>query len=351
MAVDLGYANARVRARKSYLFPRSFFEKLIQATDVDEAISILSQTRYKEDLERGMYRAPGVGGAEEGLKNYFLKTVRELYNWVDPYTRRLLEIAMGRWDVYNLKSILRGKHFGASEEEILESLLPAGGLSQTLLRELVRQPDIKATIDMLATWRSPLASPLTQGFPEFAKSGNLASLELQLDKYYYKYALGKLKQKNLNVQLVREIIRREIDFTNLMSSIKATKEGLETEEIKALFIEGGKNVSKAMFEQMAALTSPEEIVSYLERTPFQEALKAGLEDYFKTGFVSAIERRIEDFVVRKAVALFRADPLSIAIILAFIWGLFNEVVNLRIILRGKAVMMKEEKIREALVFV
>ena len=36
---------------------------------------------------------------------------------------------------------------------------------------------------------------------------------------------------------------------------------------------------------------------------------------------------------------------------SYIWAKYNEVVNLRIIIRGKAIGMQERKIREELIFV
>ncbi len=48
-----------------------------------------------------------------------------------------------RWDVWNIKSILRGKFSGASDEEIRETLVPAGSMRSDTLNELIKKPDIR----------------------------------------------------------------------------------------------------------------------------------------------------------------------------------------------------------------
>jgi V/A-type H+-transporting ATPase subunit C len=349
--VDFGYANARVRAHKSYLLERSFYERLIDAPNFDEAIGILLTTYYKEDLERGFLKGRNIEGAEEGLKIHFLREMRKLYGWVDPPIKRLLNIIFGRWDVHNLKTILRGKHHGVSLEEIKESFFAVGTLSEALLIELAKQVDIKAVIDLLATWESPYALPLTEVFPQYNEERKLMILELSLDKFYYSFALRELRQRNLSVQLVREVFRREIDFINIMSLMKGVREKLEKEEIENFFIPGGKLLTFEKYKDLTSSESPEEIVEGLRRTPYEVPLREGFKDFAKKGLLSYVERRMEEHIIKSVVSLFKADPLSMAIILAYIWAKFNEVVNLRIVLRGKAVGMREESIREALVFV
>ncbi len=349
--VDFGYANARVRAHKSYLLNQAFFEKLMDAPSFEEALNILLQTPYKPDLERGFLKGRNIEGAEEGLKLNFVREMRSLYRWVDPPVRKLLDIIFGRWDVHNLKTILRGKHHGVSLEEMKESFFAVGTLSEALLVELAKQADIRAVIDLLATWESPYALPLTEVFPEYHEEGRLMILELALDKFYYAHSLKELRQRNLSVQLVREVVRREIDFVNLMSLMKGVRERLSQEEIESFFISGGKFITHERYLELAASDELEDVVEGLRKTPYEVPLREGFKDFAKKGLLSYVERRMEEYIIKSVVSLFKADPLSIAIILAYIWAKFNEIVNLRIVLRGKAVGMRKENIREALVFV
>ncbi len=351
MSLVYDYANTRVRAMKSYLIDRVFYERLIEMEDLNEIIAALEKTPYKKDIEEGVLRHPGVPGIEEGLRRNIIKTYSKILSLVEGEAKELVKIVLGRWDVHNIKTVLRGKHIGAPTEAVTESFIPAGELTEPFLIEMAKEKDVKGIIDLLATWGVSYAKPLTEHFSEYARTLNLANLELALDRFYYENALRSLRKESLNVSFVKEVVRREIDFVNIMTLLRLTREKVEAEEIEKFFIEGGKDITKEKFLTLAELKSPEEIVNSLKRTPYYEALKKGLEEYFKSGLVSPIQRRMEELIVRKSIALFKADPLSIALIIAYIWAKFNEVVNLRIIIRGKSVGMPEKKIREALVLV
>lgn len=351
MAVDYGYPNARIRAMKSYLFDRGYYEKLLQLDEISEIIAALELTLYKKDIEEGTLKAPGVPGVEEGLRRNIVSTFQKLLKIVDGEAKELVKVLLGRWDVQNIKTVLRGKHTSASSEDIISSLIPAGELSESLLFQLEKQHDIKAVLDLLAVWKTIYAKPLTQNFPQYARTRNLAKLELELDRFYYADALSRLTRKTLNVFLVREIVQREVDFVNIMTLIRLTREKLEEEEIAQFYIDGGKYLEREQFMALARAQELDEIVSAMRNTPYYETLSQGLVKFAEAGALSAIERNMEELIIRNSIRMFRGDPLSIALIIGYISAKFNEIVNLRVIVRGKSVGMPEEKIREGLVIV
>ena len=73
--------------------------------------------------------------------------------------RESVTMLLGYWDAYNLKTILRGKQFLLSPEEIVRSLIPAGYYDEPALWELARQPSLRAVAELLLTWRTPHAAP------------------------------------------------------------------------------------------------------------------------------------------------------------------------------------------------
>ena len=52
-------------------------------------------------------------------------------------------------------------------KRFIDCLVPAGELDEVTLTELIKQPDVRAVIDMLATWGIVYAKPLTERFGEF----------------------------------------------------------------------------------------------------------------------------------------------------------------------------------------
>ena len=88
----------------------------------------------------------------------------------------------------------------------------------------------------------------------------------------------------------------------------------------------------------------------LERTPYQFISKIPPE-YIAAEKISAFEKELERYLVKKSVALFLGDPLSIAIPIAYIWAKYTEVTNIRVIARCKLTEVPEKELREALISV
>ena len=349
MSSDYGYPNARIRGMKSHLFDAVFYQKLIAEQSLQGIISLLTKTPYGPDINAAMIKYKGIQGVDEGLRINVMRTFRKVYEIVDAEGRRLVVILIGRWDVANIKTILRGKQIGVTADVIQESLIPAGELDENVLREIAMQIDVKSCIDLLATWEIPYAQPLTDTFSEFVKTGRLTPLELALDKFYYEESLRQLRKRRLNTGLVKEILIREIDFTNVMTVLRCVREELPASDAEVYLIPGGKELPFDRVKSLLEKSNVEDVIFELQDTSYYNVLKNQLESYFESGSLSVLERRMEEMIVRKGISMFKGDPLSIALIIGYIWAKYNEVINLRIIARGKVVGMPEERIREALV--
>ncbi|MCL5291575.1 MAG: V-type ATPase subunit [Actinobacteria bacterium] len=392
--VDYGYINARIRAMKSGLFSRAFFENLLAMSDVEEVVAALGKSEYREDVEKGTVKYPGILGIEEGLKDHLTTTFNKVLKIVggNEEASKMINLLLGRWDLHNLRTIIRGKHAEASEDELKRQLIPAGQLDEVTLSELIKQPSVKASIDLLANWRIPYAKPLKDGYRRYLETKNLADLELSLDKFYYEFAMaeterGLFRGASLNIRLVHEFFSREIDFVNIMTAMRLVKEhladkllqnvveegprkisavkrfsqsprgkealaeGMREQGLARYFIKGGCELGIERLVELAKLSEVEDLVEAIRDTSYGQTLGEGLKRFFETGSISVMERLMEERIVKKTVALFKGDPLSLSLLVAYVWAKFNEVVNLRIILQGKAVGMPDDRIKEALVLV
>ena len=351
MAVDFSYPNARIRAMRSHLFDHDFYHKLLEIEETPGLISAFQQTIYQSNIEEGTLKYPGTLGVEEAFRKNITETFTKILNMVDGQVKELVEVLLGRWDVHSLKTILRGKNVGASTEEIIDSLIPAGQLSEIFLTELAKQPDIKAVIDLLVMARTPYAKPLSNAFPHYAQTKNLVRLELALDEFFYSYALERTSVRLFDAQLVHQVLKREIDVINVMTILRMVQQKVKEQDKVLFFIEGGKYIDRELFVDLVENQDVEGVIHKLEKTPYGAVLKEAQGKFMETGALSVIERSLEKLQVRQNTKLFRADPLSIALIIAYIWAKYNEIINLRIIVRGKALGMPSQKIKEDLVLV
>ncbi len=348
---DYGYANARIRGMKSRLLSRAFLDELIAAPDIAQCIQALMDTEYAPDLDEALIRgrdATSVGGA---LKNNMVRTYQKVLGFLNEEASFILTTLLGRWDTYNLKTILRGKNMHLVTGEIEEGLFAAGQLSNVDLAALAAAEDVRHVVDIASTWGLPFARALREGFTQFATSGSLAELELALDRYYADWARERLSKSRANVATARKILGIQVDIMNLITVLRFQKADTESFRPEDYFLEGGKSVELGLYVELAKLSDVDQVLDGLRATPYGKLLDDVAVKYIEANSIAVFERALEDFLMRRALTLGIGDPLGIGVGISYLWAKQNEITNLRIIVRGKAVGMPLDRVRSELILV
>jgi len=336
---------------KRHLLVPSVFETLILKPDVESVIAELGNTAYKDEIDKASVQYTGITCIEVALRRDFSAAFRKILRFMKgDESEKYIKILLGRWDVQNIKTILRGKNIHIPSAEILECLIPAGELDDTTMIELIKQPDVKAVIDLLATWSISYAKPLTRNFKEYSEKRDLAVLEYAIDRFYYKNALRAVKGENYDDCLVREMVMTEIDVTNIKNVLKMIRDKIDVEEVRSYLIEGGISLDTDKLLTMARAGTLEGAIKLLETTPYSFLSKVP-DEILKAGKISVLEKELEKYVIKLGISRFLCDPLSIAIPIAYIWAKYNEITNIRIIARCKTADIPERELRGELVYV
>ena len=350
--MDYGYINARMRGMKSRLLSHRALDDLILKPDIESLIADLENSPYREDLIEAKGRSSGIDCIENALRQNFIKTFRKIQNFTrqEEEAKQYIVIFLHRWDVQNIKTILRGKNIHTTAEEILECLVPAGELDEVTLKELLKQPDVKAVIDLLATWRIRYAKPLTGSFAEFVKTRDLAVLECALDRFYYADALAAVSTPTYNNNLIRDLLALEIDVVNLRTVLRMVRDRVDLADAERYIIGGGKEFDLRKLRHLLTLTTIDEVVKALVATRYR-FLSTIPESAIRTQKISVIERELERFLIKKGVGAFLLDPLSVGSVIGYFWAKYNEITNIRIISRCKTADFPVDHLKEELVYV
>lgn len=354
---DYGYANARLRAMKSRLLTRDDYAELLGESGLEDMIARLTHTVYQRAVEAALIRASGWDCLSEALRRHFAQTLTQVSGFFSGNAKRLWELLIERWEVFNLKTILRGQAHHVRTDQVLGALLPAGELQASDHLRLVQQTSIRAVVDLLATWRHPYAEPLLAAMPRYSARGELAELELALDRARYASGLKQAAEiGDENAEKVRRVLRNEIDALNIMIVLRLS-EGLGSGSWlmerygaaapAALLVEGGGTPTEKLLGYKE-LPSIERTVDDLSETPLGGALAEGLRKYPKNRRLSAFEDEIDANLTRENLAFFHRDPLSIGIAIAYLTALVREIRRLRVIGRGKDAGWKREEIETEL---
>lgn len=349
--VDYEYISARIRGMKSRLLERKELEALGAKLDINSFIDELENTPYRQDLEDASVKYAGLACVEEALRRNLSKTFRLIFSFVKSEdAETLVSIFLNKWDVQNIKTILRGKNIHEMPTEIAESLAPAGALSDATLTELIKQPDVKAVIDLLATWGIEYSQPLTQHFKEFSETRDLVVLEYALDKFYFQHAMDAVAGDSYDEGIIRGIVRTEIDVTNIKNVLRIVRDKVELEDATYYFISGGKELDVDKLSALSKIRTIDGVTKQLAGSSY-DFLARLPDQYVSAEKISPFEKELDKFVLKKALSLFSADPLSLALIIGYLYAKSNEITNIRVIAMCKTEYVPEKEVMEELVFV
>ncbi len=351
MSDDYGYINARMKAMKSRLLKRVEYDRMLGLETIEEVVSFLDATPYGRDVELALTLKKGMTGVDEGFRRNLEKTFNQIISMTSDRPRELVHIVMGRWELLNIKTILRGKHINATLDTILANLVPFGRLDDVALRELANQKNVKSVIDLLSQWRIPYASALREAFLTYRDKEDLQILELALDRAYFSTALRSLDPSDPDDGQIIDFLKREIDMVLVSYAIRMVHYGLREFDESSVFIPWGKNVNAEKFSRMIKAKDMDDLIKVIDMPGAAECFEAGMVRYLENHRLSFMERALETCFIRHTCGTITRDPLSIVVVIAYLWLKVNEIMNLRVISRGKYTTMPNSEIEKNLVFV
>ncbi len=339
---DFPYINARVKVMKSHLLPQSRMEEFLQVPDLDALIQGLAETPYNMELQEALTRFSGIRAVDEALSRNFYHATRRILSFADGPPRRQIEVVLLRYDLQNLRAIIRGRHTGRTEAEILGTLYPGGVLSEVKLRELLQQPDLKAIADTLVTWMHPLGRALREGVEATLRSGSLLDAEIALDRAYAQFGRRVADGEGDGEATFRRFLSAEVTATNVRTALKLRRiKDLSREERGRFFILGGA----VSLERFVTLADPQSSLSEIS------GLRLFGVDLAATENLREMERALDQAAQRTAARLYLGDPLALDVVIGYLTRKAAEVSNLRVVAHAKLLGLSTDRAREELVFV
>ncbi len=328
------YIVARVRAMKGKLIPKEMYPKFLNM-EIPEITRFIEESEYKKDVDELAKRYKGTELLEHALNQNLALTYRKLIEVSQNEANFLITDYLRLWDIWNIKTIIRGKFSGANEEEILESVVSAGQLRYRDVTELVKIGTVEGVIAALS--KTPYY-PALAGY-----KGDLAEIENALDKRYYSRRIDSAKETGNKLYL--KFLRTEIDLKNLKMLFRMKRAGMERDEILTMLIPGGMELKETDLGRLSAM-SFSEFVRALEEYSYWQAIS---DISAELGSLIQIETRLDKYSLVYAASISYYYPLSILPVLDYILSKKIEVDNLRIIMRGKETKLPEDIIKAHLV--
>jgi vacuolar-type H+-ATPase subunit C/Vma6 len=355
---DFAYGNTRLRARKARLLDRADYDALL-GKDVDGTLGVLSSTAYGPEVEVALTRFHGARRLHEAVKGSLARSLEEMRSFYDGRARELVDLLLSRWDLHNTITLLRGEAVAPHTEEALAHVVPIGALNDVYAREIARQNEFAAAVQLMIRWKLPdpeTARSLSSALPDYERTEDLSALEHAVTAGWAERTAKALDEAGPDGEPLRRFFGRETDERNLLAALRL-REALargETDSLPNLsglgpYLPGGPAKPKR-FDDAIRLPDAERVAAALADTG-PEAWRAPLERWGRTGDLVALQSELETLRVRDAVALFfRGDPLGVDIPIAYAAARENEARNLRLVGDGAARGLDPERVRSRLIF-
>ncbi len=335
------YGNARIRALRSRMLTPDELSGLLSAGTIERLLGALADTAYASEVQAAMLRFSGLRCLDEAVRSHLARHLRMLERFFDGPERSRLELLLRRWDLRNLRTILRGRVRLEGSEQIVRLLVPAGTIDEPALIELASQTSLRATVELLVAWSLPSAGTagrLIAVWPEYEATNDPSLIEGTLNRAYADHLHSSLGG-GPNDELAR-MLRLEMDQTNLNTALRLRSSRVEAEpgwdlgDPSAHYLSAGR-IPFDSLESVRLAGTPGDVVRLLQDAPIPASWKAAAAGWSVDGDLLRFSAALEAAMAQEAVGLFaKGDPLGIAIPVAFAWTKESEARNLRLIGRG-----------------
>ncbi len=336
------YVTARVRAKRSALLPEDVYGRLLQM-EIPEIARFLGEREFKAEMLALGGRYSGVDLIETATSRNLAKVYNEIYDFCEGDLRAIVGLYLDRYDLQNVKTIVRSKTYGASAAEVEEDLVPAGSFPLEFLRDLIESETLDEAFRRLED--TIYAQALAGLGAKASEVTDWSAWEDRVSAIYYSELLASIPPSTEANRLMRQFVQTEIDIVNLKTLLRvwAAKASFKRE----IFLTGGREMTVEDLEEMVTLDKAA-LMGRLSETSFYESIASDLERVESTG-VGALLRKVEKVHLIEAARYSHLHPLSILPILDFIVRKDREVQNIRLIARGKESGLSTDVLRELLV--
>ncbi len=327
-------AQGYIRARLPRFLDRATWDRLLEARTTAELGQFLRQTAVAPAVTRDgaislQILRGEVASAGRVLVHFLPRGSRELVRW---YNRR--------FEIENLKTVLRAVQYQLERSRALASLIPlrsAGWRWETLLDS----GSVGAVVDQIR--ESPYARPLEHAMERYQQEQRLFYLEIAIDLFYFQKLVRLIEsQTGREAADARRFLGRWIATQNFLWAYRYRIYGRMTPEeiinytLHRAFAAGLDTVRRV------ALGSP--LTAEGERLGFR--LSPGLTEIEA---LTEIELLAERERFRDATAAFARQLFHLGGSLAYLWLLEGEVRDLTVIVEGKTIGLGGAEIARRLV--
>ena len=347
--INLGfypYTYVRTVVMRTLLFRKGDYQKMLKMS-FNEIAKFLQESHYRKEINELATKYSGSDLLELALNRSLAESFKKLMRISSEELGLLVREYAKRKDVEDLKTVLRGKFTNADEKTVLASITGAGTLSYDFFLSLLKKDSIE---QVLKDNRLVDFSAFRESLKEFNEKKSLSAIENALDKYYYTKLIEFSERLPKAGALFRGFIQKEIEILNLLTLLRLKKAKFDKNLIRNFIISAGDKIKDADMLELSATEDLDHISKSLQKTEYSKIIAKGIEEFKKTGSLIPLETDLYKHLLRQSILFMHQHPLSVDVILGYMFAKDIEVRNLRILIKGKQLGLGEQFIEGQLIY-
>jgi len=335
------YTYARVSVMKTALLKKDDYDKLMKMTQ-NELIGFLQGTTYKKEINELAMKFSGSKLVEVALNRNLENVFAKLRAISKNGLLQVINAYLMRYDIESLKTVLRSKYVGLEDAE--ELLLAAGSLKREFFISLLKEKTIE---DVLIKNSLIDFAKIKPAYDRFKDTRVLGELENVFDKYYYDFLFELAAKLPRQGKLFGDFLRSEIEVMNIVNVLRLKRAGVDQKDAVKYLLPAGGLMRKRLMELLNAEIT--EVQRILGNTKYGRVMEPGLASLQATGSLIELENKLKTYLLNKTKLLVHQHPLSVDVLLGYMFAKDIEIRNLKTLLRGKQLGVDDSFIESQLV--
>ncbi|MHC1630887.1 MAG: ATP synthase A1 subunit C, partial [Methanotrichaceae archaeon] len=335
------YSNTRIRVMESRIISEEKLREMIEASSLAEVVAALETTEYSPYLREMMEeRSEAI---ERALNRHTADVYRDIAMMVPQDLKNIFVMLLRKWDIYNIKLILRGVYAERSPDEIRANLIPVGEIEPSQINDIAESRSIE---ELVTNLDDTLYSSLSESLQLFDQNKNLTILEAKLDQILYEDTWKDVISRPLNDNLLalKNYLATNIDIVNLKFLFRAKKDGLPAGNIESYLVEGG-NLPESLLKGVLDIEAVDNIIAALEGTTYYQPVLNAVPEYEATGSILPIELALDGYLVKVGKDISITQSFGIGPAIGYLSMKDMEIRNVRTLARGIEAGLSQDEIR------
>ena len=331
--------HARVRAMYAAMLSPETWIELCGASDLASLIGLLKETAY----------GPYIAEVEDSrltprrtayqIRKHLAAAFDAIVQLTPAPTRSLVNRLCRRYEVDNLKALLRGIETSTPWEQVNFVLFPLGAFTELPGQEMVEAESVAAAVDLLQG--TSYYDTLSHAMKRYAEEQSLFPLEVALDLAYWRDLWRNVGQlSNASRMPGRRVVGSQLDANNLLWAIRyQVNHHLSEEEIINYTLPFGYRVRD---EDIRAIAAGADIASIVSRIYPEVGDVAPLLREPQSG-IPELEGRLQRYNAGVYRNAFLGYPFHIGIPAAYLLLAEMEIQDLTLLLEAKSAQLPLER--------